>query len=1025
MKHTVKIFCSGPKLDQLSQGINIIEQYQGFVLAEIAELQIENIAKQFPVEDITSQYYLPAGQRYLNTSIPRLSDNGSMLNHPDYHEKDEVDSGAHNYLIQFVGPIKSEWLDQVTTVGGKLQSPHASFSYVIRADENALVDINDLSFVRWVGHLSHQDRIDPFVLEALDKPVDEVKNELPRTQILPGIYTVTFFDLPSLENAVESINALGFEILKKDKTAVLIIIKVIRDQVTKMQIDKLSAIHGVSSIRHRCIKRTANDVATRIMNTVNTTDFSSLNLDGSGEIVAVCDTGLDSGDANNIHADFAGRVDALLSYPIDDYYTPFVKNPSGDDGGSDTKSGHGTHVAGSVLGDGSESIGIPNIEKPIRGLAYKAHLVFQAIEQSMDWKNPSFHQKYGSSLLSGIPSDLTELFSHAYNRNARIHTNSWGGGRPGEYDEQCEQLDRFVWMNKDFTVLFAAGNDGTDEDGNGIINSMSVTSPGTAKNCICVGASENLRPEFNSETYGGWWPSDYPDAQIGNDPMANNHDQIVAFSSRGPTQDRRIRPDILAPGTFILSTRSTRLAENNNAWRRFLPSKKYFFMGGTSMATPLAAGAAALVRQFLRREKAITNPSAALIKATLIAGATRLTDATQSVTVADNHQGFGRLNLDESLVPSTSAIIEFIDQANGLTTGELWSHKVNVSSSDSPLCVVLAYSDYPGTRLVNNLNLMLTDPGGNRFVGNQSAGLLSMDTNNNVEKVVITAPQEGEWNIEVIASNIPQPAQDFALVIKANIGDTQPDLTAKGESRPNLSIPDNRSEGVSDTINIAESGTIINCNVEVDIEHTYIGDLIVTLFAPNSSSIILHRRKGGSKNNLQQSFDMLSTEELNILKGKQVQGEWQLHIADQANQDLGMLRKWSLDILLENKPFIELDSFPGLHIPDNVPQGVEDTLNVDDEGVLKALELSFDISHTYIGDLIIRLSSPSGNTVVLHNQAGGSQDNLVVEIDNVSSPNLDNFKGEPVQGSWKLMISDHAGRDIGKLNNWRIKIYLA
>ena len=89
---------------------------------------------------------------------------------------------------------------------------------------------------------------------------------------------------------------------------------------------------------------------------------------------------------------------------------------------------------------------------------------------------------------------------------ARIHSNSWGGGDPGAYDAQCEQLDRFVWQHKDMCVLVAAGNDGTDKDGDGVINPMSVTSPGTAKNCITVGASENERPEFDAETYGEWWP---------------------------------------------------------------------------------------------------------------------------------------------------------------------------------------------------------------------------------------------------------------------------------------------------------------------------------------------------------------------------------------------------------------------------------------------------------------------------------------------------------------------------------------
>jgi len=96
-------------------------------------------------------------------------------------------------------------------------------------------------------------------------------------------------------------------------------------------------------------------------------------------------------------------------------------------------------------------------------------------------------------LLAGIPADLAVLLQDAYTRGARIHSNSWGGGDPGAYDAQCEQLDRFVWQHKDMCVLFAAGNDGTDKDGDGVINPMSVTSPGTAKNCITVGASENDR----------------------------------------------------------------------------------------------------------------------------------------------------------------------------------------------------------------------------------------------------------------------------------------------------------------------------------------------------------------------------------------------------------------------------------------------------------------------------------------------------------------------------------------------------
>jgi subtilisin family serine protease len=150
-------------------------------------------------------------------------------------------------------------------------------------------------------------------------------------------------------------------------------------------------------------------------------DSTELGLSGKGEVIAVCDTGIDTADTQTIHKDFAGRIKATISYPITRDFASYVNNPGGDDGAADLDSGHGTHVAGSVLGNGSASLDLPGHTTPIRGLAYKAKLVFQAIEQEMKWKNPAYYQKYGRYLLSGIPLDLTSLFSDAYRQKARIH----------------------------------------------------------------------------------------------------------------------------------------------------------------------------------------------------------------------------------------------------------------------------------------------------------------------------------------------------------------------------------------------------------------------------------------------------------------------------------------------------------------------------------------------------------------------------------------------------------------------------
>jgi subtilisin family serine protease len=482
--------------------------------------------------------------------------------------------------------------------------------------------------------------------------------------------------------------------------------------------------------------------------------------------VAICDTGLDTGHAEHLHPDFRSRVIALESYPISAELSPFIFNPGGDDGPADLDSGHGTHVAGSAVGSGAASASLAGLTKPIRGLGHRAKLVFQAVEQEVRWKNPADTLEYGRYLLAGIPDDLTSLFQSAYSKGARIHSNSWGGGDPGEYDSQCWQLDDFVWKHPDFCVLVAAGNDGTDADGDGIINATSVTSPATAKNCITVGATESLRRQFDSQRYGDWWPDDYPVPPFRHAPMANGPAQVVAFSSRGPTLLGRTKPEVVAPGTFVLSTRSRVLSPSQHGWAAFPESGEYFYMGGTSMATPLTAGAVACVREFLREWVGYENPSAALLKAALIGGATRLPNPGTRAP-ADDDQGYGLVNLD-SIVASG---VYFYDDVGGLNTGDVDEFSIRVRSSNRPLRVALAYTDFPGPSLVNNLNLILESPTGHLFTSAGSDdGILQLDDTNNTEVVRVASPSVGQWSVRIIGSSVPQGGQEYALMLSGDLG---------------------------------------------------------------------------------------------------------------------------------------------------------------------------------------------------------------------------------------------------------------
>lgn len=756
----LKVFVSPDQAAEVTQQTRLIASYDAFVVVEADEALARKLARVYPTEDISDQYCLQMGGGEQDPLAKAASKGKAARARAGAKPAQALDSGPHHHIVQFVGPIKAEWLQALQDAGAELRNPVSGFGQVVRADEAALARIRALDVVRWAGHLPHADRIAPALVGGARAAG---QTPLPRRRELPGALVVEVFDRSNLAAVAKAAEDLGFDVLDRDEAALRLTLST--DAIEARQgemVSELSAVHGVRYIRARVLARTCNNVAVGLMGNKRAaaSPKKGLGLTGEGEIVAVCDTGLDTGDAATIHPDFSGRIVAIKSYPVTPDWRPYITNPGGNDGAADLDSGHGTHVAGSVLGDGSASATGP---VQIKGHAPKARLVFQSIEQEMKWKPSAPPSLRGERyLLSGIPADLAPLFQFAYDQGARIHSNSWGGGDPGEYDDQCAQFDDFVWQNKDMCFVIAAGNDGSDADGDGLINPGSVTSPGTAKNVITVGACENQRPEFSSERYGDWWPGDFPEAPFKADPMADKPTQVVAFSSRGPTRDGRIKPDVVAPGTFILSTRSTRIGSNNFAWGAYPPNKLYFHMGGTSMATPLTSGALALVREFLRKQRGLASPTAAMLKALLIAGCERLPRTAKSGELLDIHQGFGRVDLDRAL----SRVMSTIEGA-GLQTGQQASHSVKVGSTSRTLRIVLAYSDFPGAGLINNLNLIVTDPSGKRHVGNQGkgSGLLTLDGKNNVELVQVGKAAKGTWTIDVVASSVARGPQDYALAV--------------------------------------------------------------------------------------------------------------------------------------------------------------------------------------------------------------------------------------------------------------------
>lgn len=493
------------------------------------------------------------------------------------------------------------------------------------------------------------------------------------------------------------------------------------------KLQDIAKIDSVGSIQEVHKLTFFNNVAREILHADDVTGSSNTTIfKGANQIVTVADTGFDTGDENNTHKAFTGRVRKLI--PIG----RFVKTNDPD--------GHGTHVSGSVLGDGhSDKMG-----GSIQGTAPEATLIVQSL---LDNQGELFGQS---------EKTLGNLLKEAIDHKSFIHTNSWGPlwKRQLPYNDASRDLDTFVSAHPEMTVCFAAGNDGGERTDLGHIGAQAA-----AKNCIAVGSCDNRRKA----------ESNLFEAFKADGLVEGNPNNISHFSSLGPTRERRIKPDVVAPGTMILSAQSRDAKPDDRFGRSTDPA--WAFNSGTSMATPLVAGCIAVLRETLEKD-GVTSPSAALLKAMLVNGAVNTGKKVEA-------QGFGRVDLANSVIlkgiTTNKGYLEgeIIDEdgqdefVKTLTLGDLLMPD-GPDSEAVTLKVTMVYSDLPGAKLQNNINLRVavSDDGPSRFgnLGNRP------DNVNNVEQVVWSGipadmPRDTKITLSVTAPRtLRGDKQAFALV---------------------------------------------------------------------------------------------------------------------------------------------------------------------------------------------------------------------------------------------------------------------
>jgi subtilisin-like proprotein convertase family protein len=252
----------------------------------------------------------------------------------------------------------------------------------------------------------------------------------------------------------------------------------------------------------------------------------------------------------------------------------------------------------------------------------------------------------------------------------------------------------------------------------------------------------------------------------------------------------------------------------------------------------------------------------------------------------------------------------------------------------------------------------------------------------------------------------------------------QPLRVIEKENATALAIPDFNAVGIASPISISEGGAVTGLEVQVDISHTWIGDLEVYLVSPNGSRILLHNRTGGSADNIRKTYTLVDIPALGAALGQAAGGAWLLQVVDRARRDVGTLNRWSLKLMLGRTNTVRVESTASLTIPDNDPNGVASTLAVTQDGTLKDIKVGVDITHTWISDLRVSLVTPGGQEVSLHGRSGGSGDNIRTTFTAQALPALAALAqaNTAVRGTWTLKAVDLASQDVGKLNSWSLEL---
>ncbi len=1012
------------QLDLEREGAKILADYGAFLLVELSG----GAALPEGAEPVDDQIYLRG----------LAIDPSAGGEPPILAELRQQDRGASRgmWIIQFAGPIQDAWLEDLAASGLEVVAYLPEFAYIVWGDspaEKVAAMADRSAVVAWNGAYHPAYRLDENLRElAAGGESEQI------AQVVVQLYHHSDVDL-SLKQ-LEMISEDGLKSVEE-------VINLVNVRLT-LPVGLLAEVAGwpdvynletwVEPVKHDEIQ--AQILAGNLIysggkwlpsGTGYLTWLASKGFPttpSSYPIVDVVDDGIDLGNAGSIaHADF---------YELGSKSNPdrviYIGNCTTDTNGNGV-GGHGNLNAGIMAGYNNTS-GAPYED----GSGYQRGLGISPYGRIAGTKIFNNSGSYDTQNCDWTDAGVVRS---TYANGARISTNSWGANVNGAYDSSSQAYDALSRDaslsagNQELLHIFSAGNDGP---GTGTIGS-----PGTAKNVLTVGATENVRDQG---VVDGCNLAD-----------SDSADDMADYSSRGPTTDGRIKPDIVAPGSHIQGPASQDPGFNGSGVCGMYPSSSYYPLGGqtlytwssgTSHSTPGVAGVAQLLYEYYGRVLSPGQiPSPAMLKALIVNAPRYLNGFNSGGSLPSITQGWGDANMG-MLFDGTPRFL--LDQSRVFgATGDAYSETFSISTTEKPVQISLVWSDAPGSTTgnayVNNLNLTVT-AGGQTYKGNVFSGSLSTtggtaDVKNNVENVFLPAGTSGQITVTVTAANIagdglPNNAdatdQDFALVVynggpaspQSNLFNSQ--MTWNDDLGNNNNFADlNEVLQVYATLQNGGTATAENISAELSV-------------ISGSASVLSDQI---TYPNLEINASAQNNQPFLVQVGTDHPCGTNLELRLTVNYTGGS-KFFDLNPILIGPTPVTTFAYSGaaVPIPDGDSNGANVTANVPLSYVLTDVNVKVNVTHTWDSDLVFTLTSPQGTPVTLIDQQGAAGDNFIdtvlddeadAAIADGTAPFTGSFRpdqslsvldGEDSQGVWNLNVADKYAQDLGSISGFELHL---